>query len=126
MPIDLTKLTPAPWVFDERIGMVSVFAGDPPECLTHECPRCIASKSSKYDNIRGWMLNQADIADMEFIALARNAFDVWMKNPHWAVYERGGKWFCDTRNEVFCTSDDPFSAILMTAKWYKENVEKDQ
>lgn len=76
MPLDLNNLTPAPWHYEERIGMAAVFAGVPPECLIDECPRCIASKSASLEGIQGWVWNPADLADMEFIALARNAFDV--------------------------------------------------
>ncbi len=73
--MDLDKLTPAPWIYDLRVGIASVFAGQPPECLSHECPRCIASKLAAWAE-KGWQWNEADIADMEFIALARNDLDV--------------------------------------------------
>ena len=84
--MDLNTLTPAPWVYDERAGIASVFAGKPPDCLLSECPRCIASKASAvWSDTYGWMWNPSDLADMEFIAMSRNRLDAQFRRGLYAV-----------------------------------------
>ena len=139
--LEIESLTPAPWVCDERVGTVGVFAGQPPECLTHECPRCIASKSASWDTstgISGWSWNDADIADMQFIALARNAFDVMMRRGWYSQKAKNEKfvtWYVwdesDSPAIKISVQDsakwnDPFTALVEADKWYKANIEEQQ
>ena len=140
MSIDLTKLTPAPWVYDERTGIASVFAGTPPDCLlSHNLPRCIASKSASWSPIgtggliAGWTWNEADLADMEFIALARNAFDVMMRRSWTYGIDRNERiYIWDARGyDVEGLPDrewgsNPFTALVEAEKWYREHIDNSQ
>lgn len=115
MNIDLNKLSLAPWT-----------VGEPPyhEVLDAE----------------GIPVNQKGFrADMEFEALARNAFDVMMRRGWYAVghvrrgnsysswivlnsfgveMERGGN------TGIYFVAADPFTCLDEADRWYKENVEQ--
>ena len=86
----------------------------------------------------GFCWDEGNRVNFEFIALARNAFDVmmrrgWIAVQHcmtpgqetWIVLnkfkvavERGGN------SGVYFEAADPFTALVEADKWYKENVEK--
>jgi hypothetical protein len=112
--MDLSKLTPAPWIHDL------------PGCVGHVYPEggmrviAVPGYPSKAQPI--------DLADAEFIALARNAFDV-MARRGWGVVQRSSGWFAaipgsepmvEFRKMRF---PDPFTALVESDKWYRENVE---
>lgn len=103
--IDLDKLTPAPW-------------------------KILGDLSLGFEH--GWSTSQTDF---DFIALARNAFDVMMRrgwSPSLIVNgERSGMWViigdCSIKIDAFNAKyafDDPFTALVEADKWHKENVEK--
>jgi len=63
--------TAGEWVYDERVGVASVFAGQPPECLTQDCPRAVWGKHGTFE-AGCWRMEEQDCADGKFIALSRN------------------------------------------------------
>ena len=108
--MDATKLSPAPWVAE-----------------------------GCYVEGNGFMMFDDDghnIDEAEFIALARNAFDVMMRRgwspvqmPHsdqWGV-QTDERWNRKPelieRNGLCIVADDPFTALVEADKWYKENVD---
>jgi hypothetical protein len=124
--ITLEKLTPAPWTVDA------------PGCVGHTFKeggkRTIAIPGDSYNPF------PPDIADAEFIALARNAFDVMMRRGWWAIKDVQGKFFVkgDCKGSKFghqqtphpCDDwgnphrlQDPFTSLVEADKWYRENVE---
>lgn len=64
------QATPGPWIADVRVGVVNVFAGQPPECLTAACPRSLFHKQGRWTP-EGWAVNQEDVQDAAFIAASR-------------------------------------------------------
>ncbi len=112
--IDLSKLTPAPWSVPDGCGYVTDTEGNP-------CADC----------------GGAD--DAEFIALARNAFDVMMRRGwsvrtwipgsldgkaprRFGVIDEDGEWLHKT--DYWITSrHDPFTALVEADRWYREHVE---
>lgn len=71
--------------------------------------------------------------DAEFIALARNAFDIMMRHPSWTLRacldgEYRAYWHIedDLENRLGCGGYDPFTALAEADKWYKENMENNQ
>ncbi len=103
MSIDLSKLSPAPWHTDDLM-----------QVYNHEY--CVAD------------CGYQDEAD--FIALARNAFDVMLRRG-WGVERvwdndlRVHRWYIVTDapralREGFA---DPFTALVEADRWYAENVE---
>ncbi len=119
--MDLSKLTPAPWEtgpdteYDDGITKLIYASG--------------------YHVAGG-----ADPANAEFIALARNAFDVMMRRGWWAEWrslggirnhgfngpigwiacKRGNDRIMNVRNEM---ENDPLTALVEADKWYCEHVE---
>ncbi len=74
--------------------------------------------------------------DLEFIALARNAFEVmtrrgWHACPrrgnmrYWEVLNRFGGEGRITIPDEFRIAVDPFTALVDADKWYRENVERE-
>lgn len=62
--------------------------------------------------------------DAEFYLLARNAFDVMMRRG-WYPRPHFGKWRAHGADGYMGDEfPDPFTALVETDKWYKENVEK--
>ena len=124
--MDLSKLTPAPWIVDV------------PGCVCHRFKeggaRTIAIPGNGYNP---W---PQDVADAEFIALARNAFDVIMRRGWWAIKDIHDTFFVKGPCEKSTLSHlmtphpkddwgnpsrfpDPFTALVEADKWYRENVE---
>jgi hypothetical protein len=70
--------------------------------------------------------------DSEFIALARNAFDVLMRRgwavakhfDHWAVFYNDDDMTWVVPWDQWPKWSDPFTALVEADKWYKENIEK--
>ncbi len=106
--IDLTKLTPAPWNAEGcRVESARTASG---------IEMCIYDEGGHNET------------EAEFIALAREAFDVMMRRgwyamptfpPHekgWIVLNILGKPDCQIHS-------DPFTALVEADKWYKANVE---
>ncbi len=111
MSIDLEKLSPAPW---QSTGHELYYGRSP----------CFHQQISK-------------ATDAEFIALARNAFDVMMRRKWHAEFYVGGAWCVVTDDGgilyrfranggdgLRITATDPFTALVEADKWYLENVEK--
>lgn len=131
--MDLEKLTPAPWRMKRRYSN---------GCEIVPRIHCEPSK----DRECGWIADcvgapylgyESTLVNAEFIALARNAFDVMMRRGWWAKFDlqlklwklssmlgaeppRGiwAKW-------ITCNLfPDPFTALVEADAWYKANVEK--
>ncbi len=74
-------------------------------------------------------------ADLEFIALARKAFDVMVRRGWYPVRQPDGKWTVCTngRAQYFppllwdswrkLVFSDPFTALCDADEWYREKVE---
>lgn len=130
MTIELEKLSPAPWYVQQNRDhpTASPFVCRPGEggiavmqWLCHE-----QTPEAEADMIRKVEVNA------EFIALARNAFDVMMRRAWYSVprkadasewivlnafaveLERGGN------TGVYFTSSDPFSCLVEAEDWYRD------
>lgn len=123
--MDLANLSPAPWKVDA------------PGCVSCNFPaggsRTIAIPGNRY------RASERDVADAEFIALARNAFEVMTRRGWWAVKDILGTFFVKGPNKgKFQHLDtphpfddwgnpsrfpDPYTALVEADKWYRENVE---
>jgi hypothetical protein len=119
--IDLTNLTPAPW-FNLSFGTkgdFGLFYGDPKDA------------SEIFD-----LIESNKPGDMEFIALARNAFDIMLRRGwHAQKTEEGTLWvvlqsqpsyfplelFQDWTDHAY--HSDPFTALVEADRWYREHVE---
>ena len=132
MGIDLSELTPAPWVH------------------THYENGHGETKNHYRTDIRGrqMFVNGKEVAsepvcilhsgfvgfeaNAKFIALARNAFDVMMRRG-WSPERMGDAWIVnDEDNYPLCRPrpgneilrwPDPFTALVEADKWYKEHIE---
>ena len=74
--------------------------------------------------------------EAQFIAIARNAFDVMMRRKWRAEQADDGKWFVHqiigllpdfdafVKYTRVTYHDDPFTALVEADKWYAVNVEK--
>ena len=119
----MNKLTPAPWFIGSDGSRVYVLDN----AITLDSEGRVASCFQT--------------GDAEFIALARNAFDVMMRRG-WVLYmDGGGHWIACERSDKegivhgpiikrdgeVCWYDglysDPFTALVEADKWYRENVE---
>ena len=117
VPIDLSKLTPAPWLHIKKRSWETI----EPDVIDYTIDD---------DGIHG-----KGESDMPFIALARNAFDVLMRRG-WAVCPRDGKWIVlippsvDALWKAFdlhcpdMSRDDPFTALVDADAWLTANMEK--
>lgn len=132
MTLDLTKLSAAPWTwhwperFDDYEGpMASLFDGSG-EIV------CNFGDSTLYYPTQG---SEPSPTDAEFIALARNAFDVMMRRG-WEVHHiRVGQWGVPyvmhegefrawLKLDPKALAADPFTALVEADRWYRENIEK--
>jgi hypothetical protein len=131
--MDLSKISPAPWQADERVRCAAVYSGEKVNCFD-DLDDVICYKEF------GEPASEARIANWEFIALARNAFDVMMRRrwfvvpQSWAFDEGKGakivrRW--GVRGDGFDldeiprngTFSDPFTALVEADRWYKEYVD---
>lgn len=132
--MDLSKLTPAPWyVEDSRTGSdMFIYEGD----IDHGA--MILSGEDRDFSIPVIAVSfeegrfKEEPEDLEFIALARNAFDVMMRRGWTArmVTFADGWGVCDSHGSppanfpgALFIFDDPFTALVEADKWYRENVE---
>lgn len=134
--IDLSRLTPAPWHVERLTVHASFRQREEPEVKVGD---------SKYDGDPGNFLHricdlsctrgkyEIELTNAEFIALARNAFDVMMRRGWYAYPVSVETWqveMCgisnDDRRQWMALGEhaDPFTALVEADKWYKENVEK--
>ena len=121
----MINLSPAPWtVFDSALH---------PD---HEGAPVIEVFSE--ENGRTWTVCECapgGETDAQFIALARNAFEILMRrgwlvqqispNGPWMVC--GPQWAFNPKDRDMVVSDswlDPFTALVEADAWYKANVEK--
>ena len=129
--MDLEKLSPAPWIFDERVRCMAIYAGPAVSCFD-DLEETVA--------YIGWGVggppweHARRRADWSFCALARNAFDIMMRRG-WSVDQirPGGTWIVSNPawaqreypmyGKVFAKADDPFTALVLAEKWYIENAE---
>jgi hypothetical protein len=108
--MDVSKLAPAPWrVTGDAAGL---------PFIVYPCP---ADEGCADGCLR-------IEKHLEFIALARNAFDVMMRRG-WTPRKTGEFW---TAGDLWHSHDavwyvgpwgDPFTALVEADKWYKERVE---
>jgi hypothetical protein len=122
--MDLAKLTPAPWSFYSDADFVCAGGEWGAGNLVEHWAKDAASPEC-WEEIK---------ADAEFIALARNAFDVQMRRGWWAVsVPTVSGWFLwlpgganeKLRNWAGVNRfPDPFTALVGADLWYRENVEK--
>lgn len=111
--MNISKLTPAPWTWEGRYFAGMVLGGRPN-----------GEVIGKIDPNRNG--NGKD-ADGEFIALARNAFDVMMRRE-WQAEKNQYGWRAKDIDGVWCEVyelgySDPFTALVEADKWYRQNVE---
>lgn len=107
MPLDLARLTPAPW---------HAFYGGEPCYLSSVTGAWLADfKSSATDGANH---------DALFVALARNAFDVMMRRGWGVKLGADGKWYIV--KGIFARGwwDDPFTALIEADRIYREMIDK--
>ena len=125
MTLDLSKLTPAPWL---RVPYGGDWK-DREECLAVGHPETesgICDANHYWQRVfNGWMARRADV---EFVCLARAAFEVMMRRKWNPTYRGGtnGGWYVlnileDRVGRVL--ADDPFTALVEADRWYVANVE---
>jgi hypothetical protein len=132
------NLNPAPWVFSENDSEGNVF----PVIYSASCEpgQNLVATLSCSGHLSGNL--KCNRADGEFIALARNAFDVMMRRRWYAAYEDGAGdpcfsgWYAVEEHGVaidmspvkgtkeYPIKKDPFTALVEADKWYRGNVEK--
>lgn len=136
--MDLSKLTPAPW-HAGRMDTVS-YDGDgtgPYKNVYHDNPKGKMHLGERLPDTVARGEGDADEcrANAEFIALARNAFDVMMRRG-WQVLLIDGKWHVFDRIlpdgkgfgwiggvGAYEIPADPFTALVEADAWYKANIE---
>lgn len=121
--IDLEKLSPAPWGsgpgtdIPEDLAKDDFYWGGPTDWGA-------GSLIEHFRNGQGQESWDQLKTDIDFIALARNAFDVMMRRG-WYPIPYFGKWRAHGADGYMGDKfPDPFTALVETDKWYKENVEK--
>ena len=108
--MDLSKLTPAPWFMElEQTKII----------LSSASVQRIA-----------WVFDENHT---EFMALARNAFEIMMRRGWHAKQESDGLWRAWSQHErekpvLICilSKPDPFTAIVEAESWHVTNGEADQ
>jgi hypothetical protein len=115
--LDLSKLSKAPFRVCDSHGL----------CVVDPIGDVVCDLS-----VGQWTGNRTDA---EFIALARNAFDVMMRRGWGVEQHSNGKW-CIAQGtfkedvklwEWLCTVDhwaNPFEALVEADRWHRENIEK--
>lgn len=130
--MDLEKLTSAPWEWHAEDGSLLTLsqAGDDVAGHVLSCAPCGACQK------RGAPCLGPSKADAEFIALARNAFDVMMRRGWCPVLRDKGEWVVQDGEEwVYrfanyggdgsrINAADPFTALVEADRWYRANVEQ--
>jgi hypothetical protein len=112
--MDLEKLTPLPW--EAGVGDNQTI------WMTRHGLRCVLGDVA-----------HGSQADADFIALARNAFDIMMMrgwSPErmgdtWIVNDEDGRWFGYPHPyDPLMRWPDPFTALVEADAWFKANIEK--
>jgi len=111
--LDLSKLTPAPWEVHD--------GGRSDHTVCQRVGEGCKPLFERWDGTN-------DLTDAEFIALARNAFDVMMRRGWTPRKEERGWVAADAKTGLcpqsfpgfFQAADDPFTALVEADKWYKE------
>lgn len=134
MSIDQTKLTPAPWRSERRYsdGIEVVPRINCERNADRECGRVADLVGAPY------LGYESTVVNAEFIALARNVFDVMMRRG-WEFRTVPGCGYCATFTTGHCVDDtwiaegnkptmkrfhaDPFTCLVEADAWYKANVE---
>ena len=125
--LDLKKLTPAPWEWFEE-NQAHVFEGEQIWRFgvwdARQMPICMTPISGGFCEDKP--------TNVEFIAIARNAFDIMLRRGWHSILQDDGNWLVmeDFHKSLFQTptlkpfiAADPFTALVEADKWYKENVE---
>ena len=106
--MDLNKLTPAPW-------LISAPASD-------QFPAVV-----KQTGFPILLSEEDNVADLQFAALARNAFDVMMRRGWWPISQGPGTQWLVVIPDVNrleqgggFVDDDPFTALIEADRWYRE------
>jgi len=101
-PEQLARVSPAPWRKNEYDG--------------EWCHWCVLDADSG-------VVVKGDEDDMEFIALARNAFDVLLRRGDTLLIERtpDGQWMIDSTEHGWIPGKyaDPFTALVEADAWLK-------
>ena len=120
-PLDLTKLSPAPWHAEQQHDQAEVWGGE-----------------GGFSQLMYGALER--MTDLEFVVLARNAFDIQMRRRKegWCVgtdmdgrfrlmgfmllesMQQNEPWMKWIRTHSF---DNPLTCWIEAEKWYVENVE---
>lgn len=138
--LDLSKLTPAPWndngFFDHAKGQ-----RNKAQCVWIEenpdQPDILIADSFPESNRDLCPDEDTRDVNMQFIALARNAFDVMMRRG-WYALQDSEKWIVAGEGTGILWANkgypkviaeqpawsDPFTALVEAEKWYVENVEE--
>jgi hypothetical protein len=134
MTIDLSKLTPAPWsarsnhdhsTLPPQVDSVKENGIMSPYPVIQMMWLCHESTKEAEDR----MIAECE-ANCEFVALARNAFDVMMRRG-WGVFFSASGWGVVFPNESRFSSPvlrgerytDPLNALVEADKWMTEQVE---
>jgi hypothetical protein len=122
MPLDLSKLSPAPWL---RVPYGGNWV-DRDECLAVGHP---LTESGICDASHSWQQiflgSGAQRTDIEFVVLARAAFDVLLKRRVWRVImmHQQDQWGVQTGDGHYYSRSwaDPFTALVEADKLYEED-----
>ena len=131
----MSDLTPAPWtcgpVHKESEGKTWITFTEQVEIYPP------SQKEAGLDYQPGGPVCSVSVAEFpgnaEFIALARNAYDVMMRRGWCAEPKRDGQWGVRKFNNHFYPNGPqgvvtswpcPFTALVEADKWYAANVEK--
>jgi hypothetical protein len=128
--MDLSKLTPAPWAWTDKIGWSGLVHEDSlfmfATCAEHPPSKMIHHGRIEFDKQ----------ADKDFIVLARQAFEVMMRRQ-WGVGVQEDGFFVTSILGLCHLSDthakfveyamvgkpDPFTALIEADEWYKKHIE---
>jgi hypothetical protein len=135
MSIDLSKLSPAPWQA-RCLEPHTVQINGKPFVAPPHVARVYYDEHRR--RVTEMLLDGKHAVDLEFAALARNAFAVQMETGWYAVRIDSGNdvgkwmlartfWAYTNAFAAWCQEHvfaDPLTAIVETRKWYVENIEK--
>ncbi len=117
--MNVSKISPAPWYLSKTKYDYSIVSEPSPPgqngILSLWCSGHLTG-DYKWNDDNG-----------EFIALARNAFDIMLRRRWYPVTDSrldGNAWIVPTKDGYYGVWADPFTAMVETEKWYKENANK--
>jgi hypothetical protein len=129
---DVSKLSPAPFVFDERVRSMAVYCGPKVGCFDELQETVCYIGWGPGDP--AWDLDRRR-ADWALLALARNALDVQLRRGWHAARTIDFKWYVPAVLAVMTQrqyddggadalyQSDPYTAILKANVWFVANVE---